>query len=120
MEKGAYKYCVFSGKVRGEKCDKEKGNGKGIAGVAPGVTIVPLKTSTNGESTTKRNAEAIYAAVDEFHCDVINISSGSLNGSETLHNAVKYAESKVQPAMLLVCGPEWVWVQLISVAEEGI
>lgn len=78
----------------------EKGNGKGIAGVAPGVTIVPLKTSTDGKSTTKRNAEAIYAAVDEFHCDVINISSGSLNGSETLHNAVKYAESK---GVIIVC-----------------
>lgn len=77
-----------------------KGNGVGIAGVAPGVTIVPLKTSTNGKSNTGINAKAIYAAVDEFDCDVINISSGSLKGSPTEEKAIQYAESK---GVIIVC-----------------
>ena len=77
-----------------------KGNGVGIAGVAPGVTIVPIKTSTGGKSNTGINARGIYAAVDEFGCDVINISTGSERGTETLHNAIKYANSK---GVIVVC-----------------
>ena len=77
-----------------------KGNGVGIAGVAPNVTIVPLKTSNDGKSDTGINSRAIYAAVDEYHCDVINISIGSVRGTETLHNAIKYAESK---GVIIVC-----------------
>ena len=77
-----------------------KDNGIGIAGVAPGVTIVPLKTSTDGKSNTKLCADAIYAAVDEFQCDVINISSGSLKGSPTEYKAIQYAESK---GVIIVC-----------------
>ncbi len=77
-----------------------KGNGVGIAGVVPNVTIVPLKTSTDGKSNTKINSEAIYAAVDEFHCDVINISTGSLKGTNQEHEALKYAESK---GVIVVC-----------------
>ncbi len=77
-----------------------KGNGVGIAGVAPGVTIVPLKTSTDGKSNTGINAKAIRAAVDEFDCDVINISSGSLKGSPTEYAAIQYAESK---GVIIVC-----------------
>ena len=77
-----------------------KGNGVGIAGVAPEVTIVPLKTSTDGKSNTSINAQAVYAAVDEFHCDVINFSTGSLNGSPTLQEAIRYAYSK---GVIVVC-----------------
>ena len=77
-----------------------KDNGVGIAGVAPKVTIVPLKTSNDGKSNTKINSQAIYAAVDEFHCDVINISSGSLKGTQQEHDAIKYAESK---GVIIVC-----------------
>ncbi|MBQ9045234.1 MAG: S8 family serine peptidase [Oscillospiraceae bacterium] len=77
-----------------------KGNGVGIAGVAPGVTIVPIKTSDDGHSNTSINAKAVYAAVDEFHCDVINMSMGSLNGSPTLHAAIQYAASK---GVIIVC-----------------
>ena len=43
-----------------------KDNGVGIAGVAPGVTIVPLKTSTDGSSNTRINSQAIYAAVEGY------------------------------------------------------
>ena len=68
--------------------------------MAPGVTIVPIKTSTDGKSNTGINARGIYAAVDEFGCDVINISTGSEKGSETRHNAIKYANSK---GVIVVC-----------------
>lgn len=77
-----------------------KGNGVGISGVAPGVTIVPLKTNDYGSSLSSVNANSVIAAVDEFDCDVINLSFGSKRSDERLHDAIKYAVSK---GVIVVC-----------------
>ena len=77
-----------------------KDNGVGIAGVAPGAVIVPIKTMEDGKSFASKNAEAIIAAVDEFDCDVINLSFGAKRETDELHNAVKYAASK---GAIIVC-----------------
>ena len=77
-----------------------KDNGVGIAGVAPGVTIVPIKTSNDGDTQNGVSAQAFYAAVDEFHCDVINYSSGAKQLSSGIREAVDYAVSK---GVIVVC-----------------
>ena len=41
-----------------------KDNGVGIAGIAPGATIIPIKTSDDGSTADGVSAQAIYAAVD--------------------------------------------------------
>ena len=77
-----------------------KDNGVGIAGIAPGVTIVPIKTSNDGDTQNGVSAQAIYAAVDEFQCDVINYSSGAKQLSSGIREAVSYAVSK---GVIIVC-----------------
>ena len=70
-----------------------KGNGVGIAGMAPGVTIAPIKCFSTLFSTPDAEIEGIYAAVDEFGCDVINLSSGTPDYNAKLKKAVDYAAS---------------------------
>ena len=77
-----------------------KDNGVGIAGIAPEVTIIPIKTSNDGSMADGVGAKAIYAAVDEFHCDVINYSSGAIKLSTGMREAVQYAVSK---GVIIVC-----------------
>ena len=77
-----------------------KDNGVGIAGIAPGVTIIPIKTSDGNSTPDGVGAQAIYAAVDEYHCDVINYSSGSIKLSTGMREAVQYAVSK---GVIIVC-----------------
>ena len=77
-----------------------KDNGVGIAGVAPGVTIVPIKTTDGSDTQNGVSAQAFYAAVDEFHCDVINYSSGAKQLSSGIREAVSYAVSK---GAIVVC-----------------
>ncbi len=77
-----------------------KDNGVGIAGIAPGVTPGPIKTSDDGGTQNGVSAQAIYAAVDEFHCDVINYSSGAKQLSSGIREAVAYAVSK---GVIVVC-----------------
>lgn len=77
-----------------------KDNGVGIAGVAPGVTIVPIKITTDGTNEDGIGARGIYAAVDEFNCDVINYSSGAKKPSTGIHEAIQYAVSK---GVIVVC-----------------
>ena len=77
-----------------------KDNGVGIAGIAPEVTIIPIKTSNDGSMADGVGAQAIRAAVDEFHCDVINYSSGSIRLSTGMREAVQYAVSN---GVIIVC-----------------
>jgi subtilisin family serine protease len=77
-----------------------KDNGVGIAGIAPGATIIPIKTSNDGSTQNGVSAQAFYAAVDEFHCDVINYSSGAKQLSSGIRDAVSYAVSK---GVIVVC-----------------
>lgn len=71
-----------------------------IAGICPTATLVPLVYATKDEEgsqirgNTGMVAQAIYDAIDIYHCDIINISSGSTGGSHRLKEAVEYAEAK--------------------------
>ena len=71
-----------------------KDNGVGIAGIAPGVTIVPLKTTDDGRSNIDLVAQAIYDAVDEFDCSIINLSFGTKTQSKAMHDAIRYATDR--------------------------
>lgn len=72
-----------------------RNNGKGIAGIVDGVTLVPLKCFGQGTETESSYVIAsIYEAVDIFDCDVINMSMGMEGGSRSLKEAVEYATQK--------------------------
>ena len=64
----------------------------GHIGPAPGAQIVPLKVTN--EKTVKISAicRAIYDAVDEYDCDVLNLSLGVTEQYESLQEAVDYCE----------------------------
>jgi len=69
-------------------------NGVGVAGVAPGATIMPLKVlSASGSGSVAGIADAIHYAADHG-AKVINMSLGGRFGSKVLANAVKYAHDK--------------------------
>ena len=69
-----------------------------IEGICPTATLVPMIFATKDEEgkqvrgDTAMVAQAIYDAVNVYHCRIINISSGSQNGSHRLQQAVEYAE----------------------------
>jgi serine protease len=66
-------------------------NGLGVAGVAFGCSIMPIKVlNKNGSGTYTAIADGIYYAADHG-ADVINMSLGGSSGSITLENAVAYA-----------------------------
>ncbi|MBR3995961.1 MAG: S8 family serine peptidase [Clostridia bacterium] len=70
-------------------------NGTSYRGVAYNSKIVPLKAfNDSGAGNTSTMANGIYKAVDEYNCDIINMSCGSLTNSLTLKDAVKYAINK--------------------------
>lgn len=78
-------------------------NGKGTAGVAPGVELVPLVAFAGGTTYLSAVVKAIYASVDvpEYRCDVLNmslgiykdkpLSNGSFPNIMALDRAVAYA-----------------------------
>ena len=66
----------------------------GMLGVAPGVTVVPLKCFAGTTAKVSLICQAIYDAVDKYGCDVINMSLGLTNPSEALKEAVSYAAGK--------------------------
>lgn len=66
-------------------------NGFGVAGVAFGVTVMPVKVlNAAGTGAYDWIADGIYYAVDNG-ADVISMSLGGSSGSVTLENAVAYA-----------------------------
>lgn len=70
-------------------------NNEYIDGIAYHAKIVPLKCFDNGyETKVSMIADAIYDAVDEYGCKVINMSFGMSESytSKTLQLAIKYAQ----------------------------
>jgi len=65
-----------------------------IAAVAPEAEIVPLKITDSGSVSTSLLCEAIYGGIDEFGCDVLNLSLGVPYDRESLRQAVAYAAKK--------------------------
>lgn len=79
------------------------GNGVGVAGLAPQAEIVPLKCFTAKDGTLSNIVAAIYGGVDDYHCQVLNMSFGvKQSGVESglpenpgaLEEAVAHAEEK--------------------------
>lgn len=69
-------------------------NGYGVAGIAYGATIMPLKVlGQGGGGTTADIAEAIRFAADNG-ADVINLSLGGGGESQLMQEAIDYAHSK--------------------------
>lgn len=69
-------------------------NGVGIAGVAPGVSLLPVKVmDAQGAGSVATICEGIVWAADHG-ADVINLSIGGLGGPEAKQAAVDYARAK--------------------------
>ena len=68
-----------------------KDNHVGVAGIAPGVTIVPIKSYATSETDFAAQAAGIYAAVDEYHCDILNISAGDPQIVPEVQAAIQHA-----------------------------
>ncbi len=88
----------------------EANNNRLIAGLANCAKIVPLKcikyVSGKGyQAEIIDVANAIRKAVDDFDCDVINMSLGTSTNSETMRAAVNYALSK-NVIVVAACGNE--------------
>lgn len=69
------------------------GNGIGIAGIAPGARIMPLRTADNILHQGTRLAEAIVYAADHG-ADVMSMSLGADTFSLSLRRAISYADRK--------------------------
>ena len=67
-------------------------NGKGIAGLAPAVELVPLKCFEGRNGSIANIASAIYDSVDKWHCQVVNLSLGIEKDSVVLRKAIEYAD----------------------------
>ncbi len=68
-------------------------NAKGVAGVAPGVSIMPIKVECSGSILVSDTAVGVRYAADNG-AKVINYSLGSTNDSQTRREAVDYALSR--------------------------
>lgn len=69
-------------------------NGKGVAGIAPEASIMPLKVlNKNGYGNLTDIAEAIKWAADNG-ANVINMSLGGGGRNQVMEDAVKYAQKK--------------------------
>ena len=70
-------------------------NNLGGTGIAPRTTMVPLRcfSSSNG-GTVKVLIKAINDAIDQYQCDIINMSWGMSSESKALHEAISYAHEK--------------------------
>jgi serine protease len=81
---------TFVASTIGQRTD----NGVGVAGVAPGASILPVKVlSDNGYGDIHAIAQGITWAADQG-ADVINLSLGSASSSRTLEAACAYAVGK--------------------------
>lgn len=80
--------------VCGVLCET-KNNGIGLAGLVPDATLVPIKCFGKSEETSSSYIiNAIYAAVDDYDCDVVNLSLGMTEDTPAMKQAVEYAAGK--------------------------
>lgn len=69
-------------------------NGVGIVGIAPGISVLPVKVlnAANSSDWATISAGIVFAA--DHGARVINLSLGGLASSETLLSAIRYAAGK--------------------------
>ena len=67
---------------------------EGYIGTAPGAEIVPLKVTDGKTVKVSAICEAIYGAVDDYGCQVLNLSMGVRTDYNALREAVAYAEAR--------------------------
>ncbi|MBQ3404006.1 MAG: S8 family serine peptidase [Oscillospiraceae bacterium] len=67
---------------------------EGHMGVAPKATLVPLKCFDKNSSKVSKICQAIYGGVDDFDCDILNLSLGFSQESLAMYEAVEYAAEK--------------------------
>ncbi len=65
----------------------------GYVGVAPGAELVPLKVTDENSVKISAVCRAIYGAIDDYGCQVLNLSLGVQTAYEALKEAVDYAEA---------------------------
>ena len=70
------------------------GGESGYIGAAPGAEIVPLKCTDGKTVKISSICRAIYSGIDDYHCDVLNLSLGVKTEYQTLKEAVEYAEEQ--------------------------
>lgn len=68
--------------------------GSGYIGAAPMAELVPLKCTDTGDITISDLCLAIYGGVDDYHCDVINLSLAADEDFQSVREAVAYAREK--------------------------
>lgn len=66
----------------------------GCLGAAPGVELVPLKITDGKAITVSTVCRAIYGGIDDYGCDVLNLSLGIRTDYQALREAVEYAEQQ--------------------------
>ena len=67
---------------------------EGFIGVAPEVTLVPLKCFQQKSSRISNVINGIYGGVDDFGCNILNLSLGFPENSPALREAIDYAAEK--------------------------
>ena len=63
----------------------------GDCGIVPGAELVPLRCFDARTGGISGIVSAIYAAVDTYHCQVVNMSFGTKSDNALLREAVEYA-----------------------------
>ena len=66
----------------------------GYIGAAPGALLVPLKVTDGKSVAIQAICDAIYGGIDDYGCQVLNLSLGTAKDSEKLRAAIEYAEER--------------------------
>lgn len=95
------------------------GNGLGVAGVAPGAMLLPVRVlDAEGKGTNATIAKGIQEAVQRG-AKVINLSLGGAEASETLRRAIVAAQS-AGVVVVAASGNEGVTTAFYPAAFEGV
>lgn len=66
----------------------------GYEGLAPDVQIVPLKCFNGKTTISSVICKALYGAVDDYDCDIVNMSIGIKSSSKAMKDAIEHAEEE--------------------------